>query len=238
MHGVFIEDEELISLSVLPFACQVTLGSGLEPLTKLHIEDHFRAFAGRARRDLSAAAERCQVKWSFEIVRGPLDPDALGGEHDFVVAGAVSRPVGDHFRIASRWQSWMATIARPFLLAKREWETGGSVVIVLRSRDPRTARALEIAAQIAGFRSGTLTVAGTPDFAGSDDLIAWVSEVLKGHSLTIQTEPAATDPAALRQRIIELDCRLLVLDAGAGDAQPNGLRGLVEQLACDVLIIR
>src|SRR5271165_6666616 len=78
LHGVFIEDEELISLSVLPFACQVTLGSGLEPLTKLHIEDHFRAFAGRARRDLSAAAERCQVKWSFEIVRGPLDLAPLG----------------------------------------------------------------------------------------------------------------------------------------------------------------
>jgi nucleotide-binding universal stress UspA family protein len=237
LHGVFIEDEELISLAGLPFACQVTLGSGIEPLTKLDIEDHFRAFAERARRDLAAAAERHQVKWSFETVRGPLDPDALGGEHDFVVAGAASRPIGDHFRIASRWQSWMATVARPFLLAKREWEAGGSVLTILRRRDPRAARTLEIAAQIAGFGSGTLTVAGPPDFGGSDDFIAWVSEVLKGHSLTIQTEPAATDPAALRQRIIELDCRLLVLDAGAGDAQQNGLRGLVEELACDVLII-
>ena len=47
LHGVFIEDEELIDLAGLPFARQVTLGAGLELLTKEHIEDYFRAFAER-----------------------------------------------------------------------------------------------------------------------------------------------------------------------------------------------
>jgi hypothetical protein len=56
--------------------------------------------------------------------------------------------------------------------------------------------------------------------------------------LSLQSEPVATEPAALRQRINELDCRLLVLEAGEKDAQPDQLRELVEQLACDVLIIR
>ena len=238
LHGVFVEDEELISLAGLPFARQVTLGAGLEPLTKDHVEDHFRAFAERARREFAAAADRHGVKWSFETVRGPLAPDTLSGEHDFVVAGAASRPIGDHFRVASRWQSWMAVVARPFLLAKREWETGGSVFALLRRRDPKSARVLDIAAQIAGFRSGSLTVAGAPGLAGSDDFTAWVSELLEGHSLKLQTEPAATEPAALRQRIIELDCRLLVLEASEQDTQPDELRELVEQLACDVLIIR
>ena len=37
LHGVFIEDEELIDLAGLPFARQVTLGAGLEALTKDHI---------------------------------------------------------------------------------------------------------------------------------------------------------------------------------------------------------
>jgi hypothetical protein len=46
------------------------------------------------------------------------------GKHDFVVAGAASRAIGDHFRIASRWLSSMAIGARPFLVAKREWQTG------------------------------------------------------------------------------------------------------------------
>ena len=90
LHGVFIEDEELIGLASLPFARQVTLGAGVEPLTKDRVEDHFRAFAERARREFAAAAERHDVKWSFASVRGPLVPDMVGGEHDFVVAGAAS----------------------------------------------------------------------------------------------------------------------------------------------------
>jgi nucleotide-binding universal stress UspA family protein len=238
LHGVFIEDEELIGLSCLPFARQVTLNSGLEPLTKEHVEDHFRAFAERARRELAEAADRHDVKWSFETVRGPLAPDMLGGEHDFVVAGAASRPIGDHFRIAARSWSWMAVVARPFLLAKRQWEAGGSVFALLRGQNPKSARALEVASQIAGFRGGTLTVSASSDLAGSDDFSAWVSQLLGEHSLSLQTEPAAADPAALRQRIIELDCRLLVLEAGEPDAPPDELRELVEQLTCDVLIIR
>jgi len=238
LHGVFIEDEELIGLASLPFARQVTLGAGVEPLTRDRVEDYLRAFGERARRELVAAAERHDAKWSFETVRGPLAPDMLGGEHDFVVVGAASRPIGGHFRTASRCWSWMAIVARPFLLASREWQIGGSVFTLLRRRDPKSARALDIAAQIAGFCNGTLTVAQTPDPTGSVDFTAWVSERLEGHTVSLQTEPAETEPAALRQRIIDLDCRLLVLEAGDWEAQPEQLRELVEQLACDVLIVR
>src|SRR5207247_6701249 len=64
LHGVFIEDEELIRLTGLPFARQVTLGTGPEALTRDHVENHFRAFAERARRELAAATDRHRVKWS------------------------------------------------------------------------------------------------------------------------------------------------------------------------------
>jgi hypothetical protein len=56
--------------------------------------------------------------------------------------------------------------------------------------------------------------------------------------VSLQTEPAETEPATLRQQIIELDCRLLVLEAGDWEARPEQLRELVEHRACDVLIIR
>jgi hypothetical protein len=61
LHGVFVEDEELIGLAGLPFARQVTLATGLEPLTKDHVEDHFRAFAARLRGELAAAQECCRA---------------------------------------------------------------------------------------------------------------------------------------------------------------------------------
>jgi len=237
LHAVFIEDEELIGLAGLPFARQVTLGAGLEPLTKDHVEDHFRAFAERARRDLAMAADRHDVKWSFETVRGPPAPDMLAGEHDFVVAGASCRPIGSHFRIASRWWSLTATIAPPLLLAKRQWETGGSIFALLRGRSSQSARMLEIAAQIAGISRAALTVAGPPDLAGADDFATWVSELLEGHSLSVRVESTAAEPAPLRQRIIELDCRLFVLEGSPEEGRPEELRELVEPLACDVLVV-
>jgi nucleotide-binding universal stress UspA family protein len=238
LHGVFIEDQELIGLAGLPFARQVTLGTGAEPLTRDHVEDHFRAFADRVRHELAAAADRHGVKWSFEVGHSSPAAGGLGGEDDFIVAGAVTRPIGGHFRISSRCWSWTATITRPFLLAQREWQSGGSVFTLLRRRSPRSARTLAIAAQIAAFGGSSLTVAGTPDLAGSDDFAAWVSGLLEGHSLNLQTEPVAPEPAALRQRIIDLDCRLLVLETVEHDPGPDDLRELAEHLACDVLIIR
>jgi hypothetical protein len=238
VHGVFVEDGQLTVLASLPFARQVTLGAGIEPLTKEQVEDHFRAAAERVRRELAAAAERHDVNWSLEMARGPLTTAILAGEHDLVVAGATTRPVGAHFRLSSRCWSWMEVAARPFLLAKRGWETGGSVLTLLRGRGPQSAQTLGIAAQIAGFHSRTLTVAGAFDLAAQDDFAAWVSGLLEGHSLNLQTEPEALEPAALRQRIIDLDCRLLVLEADEQDGRVEDLRKLIEHLTCDVLIIR
>jgi hypothetical protein len=238
LHGVFIEDEELIGLAGLPFARQITLGAGLEPLTRDQVEDYFRASAERARHELAATAERHGVKWSFEIVRGPLAADALGGEHDFMVAGMECRPIGRYFRVSSHWWSWMETAARPFLLAKREWESSGSVFTLLRRRGPQSGKAIDIAAQIAAFGSGRLFVAGTPELGGLDDFAAWVSGLLEGRPLSLQTEPAASEFGTIRQRIIELDCRLLVVDATDHDPAPQDLREFAEHLVCDVLIIR
>lgn len=238
LHGLFVEDEELICLAGLPFASQVTLAAGREPLRKDHVEDHLRAFAEGARRQLGAAAGRHGVEWSFEVVRGPLTADTLGDVgHDLVVAGAATRPIGSHFRVASRWWSLIATIGRPVLLARRDWDTGGSVLTLLHGCDPRSARALEIAAQIAGFYSRTLTVTGAFDPSGSEDFAGWVSRLLEGHSLRLQTEPATIEPTALEERITELDCRLLVVEANKNEVQPQDLRNHFAHLSCDLLVI-
>lgn len=239
LHGIFIEDEELVGLAGLPFARQVTLGLGPQPLTREDVESCFRAFVERTRHQLAAAAGRHHLKWSFEVMRAPLGIDAVGGaEDDFVVAGAATRPIGAHFRVPSRWWSSLAIIARPLLFATRAWETGGSVFALLHRRGPQAERVLELAAQIAGFGSGSLTVAASADLTASEDFAAWVSGLLSPHSLTLQTETAAPGPTALEERIIQLDCRLLVLEAMTDETRAAELRGLAERVACDVLIIR
>ncbi|HEV2301340.1 MAG TPA: hypothetical protein VGR91_07190 [Stellaceae bacterium] len=234
IHGVFVEDEELIGLAGLPFAAQVTR-TGREKLTKKTVEAHLRAFAERARRDLAEAAARHRVKSSFKVVRGPLA--AALGEGDFVVAGAATRPVGGYFSVRSRWWAASATTRHPLFLARRDWQAGGSVVTMLVRRDPQAARLLDLAAEIAGLGSRALKVLGAADLAAPEALAGWVAEVLAGQPLDLTTEAAPSEPRSLRRRAAELDCRLIVLAADIAGELPEGMRELAEEAGCDILVL-
>jgi nucleotide-binding universal stress UspA family protein len=237
LHGVFIEDEELLNLAELPFARQTTVGGGPQPLSKAHIENHLRAVEERARQQLASSAARHHLRWSFEVVRCLLATEAARGRaHDFVVASAMTRPIGSHFRVVSRWWSLITIVEQPFLLARRQWDTGGSVIAFLRHRSAEAVRALDLAAQIARFGDHNLTVVGAPDVEHPDDFEAWVSSLEDEHALHPQTELAASGVHSLERRLVELDCRLLVLEAGAAGARPQ-IRELAEHLSCDVLVI-
>jgi hypothetical protein len=234
LHGVFVEDEELLGLAGLPFAVEVTR-RGLEKLTQRQVEAHLRAFADRARRELEAAAARHHVKASFAVVRGPLAAALRDG--DFVVAGAATRPVGGHFRVRSRWWAGRAAMRHPLFLAQRGWQTGGSVVTMLARPGREAARLLHLAAEIAGLGSRALKVLGAADLAAPDALAHLVAEILGKATLELSTEPAPGEPRSLRRRAAELDCRLIVLAADAAGGLPEGVAELVEEAGCDLLVI-
>jgi hypothetical protein len=239
LRGVFLEDEELLSLAALPFARQVTLAAGVEPLTRRQLDEHFRIAADRARGELRAAAERHGIDWSFEVARAPLAADReMIGEHDFVVAGAATRPLGGYFQTASRWWSPLETGAHPVLLAQCEWRRGGSVVALLRHRGAPSARALDLAAQLADLAGGSLTVAGTAELVAAEGFAAWLAGALGDNRPAPRTEPLGVEAAELRRRMVELDCRLLVVEADPEEASGERLREFFGQLACDVLIVR
>ncbi len=239
LHGIFVEDEDLLHLASLPFARQTTLGTGAEKLTTESIELSLRAAAERARRDLAAAAKRHGVKSSFEVVRG-ASASALSAalETDLVVAGGLSRPIGEHFRLECRWWSSIEVTRGPVLLVRHAGSTEGSVAVLLRECSTASARLLAAAAQVAQADDGHLTVICPPAVAGSKGFEAWISEHLAGVPVRLQIEVAPAEPAALRARITELGCRLLAVEAGGAEGSGDRLREFVERFACDVLIGR
>ena len=70
LHGIFIEDEELLHVAALPFTRQLAPGIGGQPFTVEDTELQLKAIAERVRRELVAAAQRHRVEASFEVVRG------------------------------------------------------------------------------------------------------------------------------------------------------------------------
>lgn len=273
LHGIFVEDEDLLHVASLPFARQFTLGAHPEKLTIEHVELHLRVAAERVRKEFFAAAERHGVTGSFEIVRGATASAVTGAsEHDLVVACALTRPIGGHFRVECRWWSSIEAMPGPFLLARHAWSTSGSVVMLLRDRSDASARLLEAAAQFAHNadspsaagrsaasppadrrrtgrrgrdRGGTdrrgaanlVTVICSPAIAGKG-FEKWIADRLAGHPVRLQIEIAPDEPAALHQRIGELGCRLLAIEASGAENRADRLREFAERYGCDILIVR
>lgn len=232
LHGIFIEDEELLGLAGLPFGTQVTLGAGTEKLSRKEIEHDLRAFAERVRRQLTAAAARRHIKGSFAIIRGPLDPSLLKAG-DFLVVSAATRPIGGHFRVRARWWSAIAVTHHPLLFARRRWESGGSVLTLLGGRAGEAARLLALASEIADLGRREMTVLS--ELPAEEEIEGWLKKAPVGRSLALKTEKGGREPATLKERVVALDCRLLVL--AAEGARPEDLHSIVESALCDLLVI-
>jgi nucleotide-binding universal stress UspA family protein len=238
LHGIFVEDEDLLRLASLPFARQFTVGAGAEPLTTEHIELHLRVAAERARRELFAAAKHHGVACSFEIVRGASEGALTGASHhDLVVAGGQTRPIGGHFRVEWRW--WSSIEAAPgfLMLARNAGSASGAVVMLLRDRSAASTRLLEAAAQIAHSADASLTVICPPKVAGTG-FEKWVADELADHPVRLQVEIAPAAAADLHRRIGELDCRCLAIASGGAEGSGDRLRELVERFGCDILVVR
>src|SRR5579885_3087858 len=220
LHGVFVEDDELLRLARLPFARETTRDAGTARFTAELIETQFHAAAEHAREELFAAAKRLGVEPSFEVVRGVAETAlASATERDLVVAGALTRPVAEGFRTECRWLGLVDAAPGPFLL---------------RRHGPSSARLIESALQMAEARDGGLRVVCLAVAASEPSLPAEIEERLATAQMRLELERASDEPRDLERRIAELDCQLLVSETGAAWR----MHDFSERIACDVLVFR
>jgi hypothetical protein len=208
-------------------------------LTVQQAQRQLRAFAEHARRDIAAAARRRSVEWSFAVVHGAPGAEMTGAAAgDFLVACTATRPIGGHFRLECRWWSAVEPKAASFLLATRQGEQTGSVVVLLRNREPVTDRLLDAAAQLAEAGGGRLTVICPSELGQAEGFAAWLGERLAAYTIPVEIDMAPADPAALIGRIVELEGQLVAIAADDPQARPANLRQLVARSGCDVLVVR
>lgn len=239
LHGIFVEDEDLLRLARLPFARQVTPGAGAIPFTPEQAELQLRAAAERNRRDLQAAADRRHVACSFEIAQGGSETAlSAASERDLVVAGGLTRPVAGQFRLESRWWSSIEVMPGPFLLVRGGGSRTGSTVMLLRECGPAASRLLDAAAQVSEARDGTLRLVCTPALVEATEFDRWLADQLQTHSVRLELDVGPADPAALQQKLGELDCGLLAIEPEAIAGRGALVRDLVKGFACDVLMVR
>ncbi|MEQ9225687.1 MAG: universal stress protein [Parvibaculum sp.] len=107
LKGVFVEDENLLTLADLPFAREISFSGETRAMDPARMLRAMKAQAESARRILARAAAEAHVDWSFDVRRGrPLTSLAASAHADDTLVirsqGAALRDIGRTVRAATR----------------------------------------------------------------------------------------------------------------------------------------
>lgn len=90
LSGLFVEDINLLRMSDLPFARQVSFYSATtSQVDRQQIETQLRAQAAQARRALMSFSDRAQLRATFRVTRGQIPTELLqaASEVDLIILG-------------------------------------------------------------------------------------------------------------------------------------------------------
>ncbi len=93
LHGLFIEDEDLLTVAELPFTREISLTTAQEqPTDTTRMQNSLRALGTQFKTALQRSAQAADVSWSYDYVRGRRDDIALTEERDvrFTILGRTS----------------------------------------------------------------------------------------------------------------------------------------------------
>jgi len=95
LHCLFIEDEDLLQVTGLPFTSEISLTTGRERPTSIdQMRRSLRSVAQQFKQTLRHEAQALQIAWSFDTVRGRVREISLKPETDVtytILGQAVSR---------------------------------------------------------------------------------------------------------------------------------------------------
>ncbi len=94
LQGLFVEDEDLVRLASLPFACEVDFASAASrELQSVNMERALRAAAEQAQHIFANALQELNLQWTFRIVRGTVTQASLAAaaDVDLLVIGQQGR---------------------------------------------------------------------------------------------------------------------------------------------------
>lgn len=102
LQGLFVEDINLLNLAGLPFAREVGHESATERrILSSDIERSLKAEALHTQQLLARTAERLQLQWSFQVVRGQIISEVLSfaGEADLIIFGKMKKTQSESITI-------------------------------------------------------------------------------------------------------------------------------------------
>lgn len=134
LAGLFIEDEDLLSIANLPFAQEIRLHGQLHsPLEKHNLEQQMRLLSAKAQIELKHHAERCKVQWQFKNIRGKVIQELHNAakEVDMISLGATGWSSNNSTTLGRCTKSLLTNIQQPCLIYPSKFKLGENIIVVI-----------------------------------------------------------------------------------------------------------
>lgn len=234
LHGIFMEDVNLLSAARLPFVRQVKLQPGVaHGFETADIESEFQALAAHARSRLRDLAGHLKLPWSFEIHRGDRSSLlSVTQRSDLLVVETSSKPFARCMTLPTDWSEISLRSERACLLLSGSGD-GHKGILVVHDGTEDGERALAAALALDGARG--LTIAAQAPA---------IKDINLEHKLEMAGAEARIDPidrlnASELQRVIAAsECGLAVLPLSMAVKHRSALHQLLSNPPCAVLLVR
>jgi len=225
LWGLFVEDVDLLRLASLPLASEIPLPCAVpRPLEPARLQNAFRVHAERVRQALAEAADRLQLRWSFQVLQGDVvhTSRALAEQAELLILG---------------WAEMVASAASGRV--SRPPQGAAGTILVVADGTAGSERVLQAAVAIAQVLGGELLVL-RPE--GRDEADAQgegrLDEFLSGCGVRFAVQPlpklAARAIVAAAER---LRSRLLLLVLRSELLSEPEVGILVKQLECPLALV-
>lgn len=238
--GIFVEDINLLRLSELPFAREVTIYTrSSRRLDRQKVEQQLRAQARLARRALEEIARRRQLRWTFQIAQGIVAAELLSAaqETDLILLGKSGW--SQRRRLGSTTQV-IITQANNQILITQKGAHLGLPIGVIYDGSPAAQKALIAAANLLSQRDGFLVAIILADHVDkARQYQADISEWAQERELHIHYRWLVDVNLNRLTRVVQSEhCGVMVLPAEGIVFKGEDLVDLLEHTECPVLLAR
>ena len=221
IQGLFVEDEDLVRLAALPFACEVDVSSGSpRDLRLAMMESDLRASAHNAQQAFANALKEVNLQWTFRVERGTLMNASLAaaGDVDLVVIGQRARSsktmaggyVPEHVRADER-------------------------IVAVFDGSPTGEHAVELANSLARAYESDLSVLALA--AEGSEVARRCLSYLRHHEIRAEVyQVLNTSKDSVVDFVRKWPPSLLVVNRGSASIDDDQIRRLVHQFDCPLIL--
>lgn len=240
IHGLFIEDINLLRLADLPFAREVLFAEAqLRSLQRDELQRRLRARAAILRREIADLANEHKITSTFQVIRGPVDRELLSAalDSDLLVLGRLGHSISRRMQLGSTARAIVSRASSAVLLVKSGVETGP--IIALYDASAAGNRVLELAAELASHTGDLKVLVWAPDESQAFDYRQLAAQVLEKSTARIQFQHLSGDNPRLILEWINRQKASLLLMVGRESALPADIfQTLLDEAEQHILVLR